>query len=1107
MMVYKKILLALIIFNLNLSSIIILVYNNNQNNSIEFNENLGNIKSSSNGDRAGKVFSIITIPTSDGYINRDQPNLNKQPEIYMPNYFISHGNMNFENITALNYTKEIEADPTDYIFGHETDQTFIYQSFSVELDQYINNLSINILDVNDGGLVTYNNSWEVAILNCSTDEEGIIKPDQELGALLQPPLEKSTIVSKWYDFDFKNSDIGPIYLNTSKTSSFTENGIEKFWFAFRVKIPPQTTGTKILYFRPDGGDSSDIGEGHTFKDFERVFLENFTHNNVTTYLDPPINGNYIEGNLSSFVELDEKRYIAAPQDDNMSLGFNFTLQNVSRGTYEYFRNIGLTPWLINWYREFPIFSIDIEISTKIDNIENIEKAILYMYNFSSGDWLSLENDINITTDDETVIAMKIWDPYIIKLVLDFIDNNNNMTFKMEYNGTAGYTVSINKFTVSIGENNTQFNTIQRYDPFLIDNYIPNSYEIVNGTKDSDSSLRDVEYYDNEFFKVKSDTNNLSIEFKFINVLQGIDMSLFDDISIVDFWVKYPNPILWFIDLDLRANVSISSPNNLSYAALEIYKGTREYEFLNATENANEWIQLSQTNKALAMLEPFKHIPERYDGEKAYQYVQFLNESDDNSLRFRLRYVWNLGQTPPPGGFNVTVENFKLDFYVQNAITSDIASKIGFGLNSKTLEPEDIKMKNFGIEVSNVDNQTGSWNGDIPNGIPTLGLFEFNVTSIWHAIIFTSSGSYDLYKYAIDIDFDDDTASQYETGKNTFAVEVTDAFGVTLAGLEITFKLLDEDGKVVDEDTAVTNNKGIAKGSLEFDEVGDGYKIEVNYDKVGIYASKDIDSDEFRIVDDFTIFMDNLMIWLPYILIGLAAIVTFAAVRYHKLSNLRKYWAREALTLDDLIKISYILILHKDAGVTIYNEQISMDLDSDLIGGFLTAISQFRSELKKDIIPKSGEKGFEMDYYDFKIVITDGKYARVALILDGIPSESLKENQWDFTRRFEMKFGANLSEFQGDIRPFKETNDLVDRVFDIKLMYPLQLANHWEFTKLNKLERALVEVGLEMQKERKYIFSSSLLSYGLAGRKASRDQIISTILDLKRRGILIPMEIE
>jgi hypothetical protein len=75
------------------------------------------------------------------------------------------------------------------------------------------------------------------------------------------------------------------------------------------------------------------------------------------------------------------------------------------------------------------------------------------------------------------------------------------------------------------------------------------------------------------------------------------------------------------------------------------------------------------------------------------------------------------------------------------------------------------------------------------------------------------------------------------------------------------------------------------------------------------------------------------------------------------------------------------------------------------------------------------------------------------------------------------------------------------------MYPLQLGKHWQFTKLNKLETSLVEVAEQMEKERKFFFISRLLSYGLAGRKASRDQIISTILNLKRRGIIVPVEIE
>jgi len=185
----------------------------------------------------------------------------------------------------------------------------------------------------------------------------------------------------------------------------------------------------------------------------------------------------------------------------------------------------------------------------------------------------------------------------------------------------------------------------------------------------------------------------------------------------------------------------------------------------------------------------------------------------------------------------------------------------------------------------------------------------------------------------------------------------------------------------------------------------------------------------------------------------------------------------------------------------------VDLDSDLIGGFLTAISQFRSEIKKTGEESATGKGFEMDYYDFKVVIYDGDFVRVALILDGTPSKTLEANQELFTDRFEKRHGAILGAFSGDLSPFGETDNLVERIFDISLMYPLQLGRHWEFTKLNKLEQALVEVANQMQKERKFFFVSTLLSYGLAGRNVTRDQIISTILNLKRRGIIVPVKIE
>ena len=476
----------------------------------------------------------------------------------------------------------------------------------------------------------------------------------------------------------------------------------------------------------------------------------------------------------------------------------------------------------------------------------------------------------------------------------------------------------------------------------------------------------------------------------------------------------------------------------------------------------------------------------------------------NSLKFRLRYEWNESQTPPPGGFNVTIDEFSFDITVQNAKSSDFSSLIGFGYNNDALKPSDISMEVQGTSVAD----DGTWSGDIANGIPSSdGYFEFDITSRWEAVSFDVTITYNVYKYIIEIDFEDDFETQYMTGTEYFTIEVTDSSGQPISGLEIIFELLDADDKVVDDDTDITDTDGEATGSLELDELGDGFYIKVSYEQVGIYASEDKESDEFRVVDEFTIFMDNFLLFLPYILIGLAAIFTFIALRHRKLNKLREFWEEESIVLEDLLKISHIMIIHKDTGLTLYSKQTSMELDSDLISGFLTAISQFRSEIKKPKDEFDISTGFEMDYHDFKIDIVDGKYIRTALILEGIPSEQLKKNQEMFTNSFETKFSSLLVDFTGDVKPFRETDNLIESFFNISLMYPFQLGSNWKSAKLKKLDTALLEVAEQMQKERKYFFISNLLNYGLAGRKESKNQIISTLIALKRRNLLVPVKIE
>jgi hypothetical protein len=101
----------------------------------------------------------------------------------------------------------------------------------------------------------------------------------------------------------------------------------------------------------------------------------------------------------------------------------------------------------------------------------------------------------------------------------------------------------------------------------------------------------------------------------------------------------------------------------------------------------------------------------------------------------------------------------------------------------------------------------------------------------------------------------------------------------------------------------------------------------------------------------------------------------------------------------------------------------------------------------------------------------------------------------------------LDRFDGDISRFRGTDELIETYFNTTLMYPLKLAGFRDVFKLKPLEKALVEVAEQILKEKKFFFISSLLSFGLAGRKQSRDHIVSAILSLKNKGILVPIDIK
>ncbi|MFX0136229.1 MAG: hypothetical protein ACFFDN_21495 [Candidatus Hodarchaeota archaeon] len=124
-------------------------------------------------------------------------------------------------------------------------------------------------------------------------------------------------------------------------------------------------------------------------------------------------------------------------------------------------------------------------------------------------------------------------------------------------------------------------------------------------------------------------------------------------------------------------------------------------------------------------------------------------------------------------------------------------------------------------------------------------------------------------------------------------------------------------------------------------------------------------------------------------------------------------------------LTHIMVLIKTSGVVITAYSfIDEDLEGDLIGGFLTAIQSFGLEISKKETPMR-----KLSYQDFEIEIEDGKYVRIALILQGEPIPLVTQQLSEFCKKFETHFDSILQDFRGDISIFvKETPSLISEIF-------------------------------------------------------------------------------
>jgi len=120
----------------------------------------------------------------------------------------------------------------------------------------------------------------------------------------------------------------------------------------------------------------------------------------------------------------------------------------------------------------------------------------------------------------------------------------------------------------------------------------------------------------------------------------------------------------------------------------------------------------------------------------------------------------------------------------------------------------------------------------------------------------------------------------------------------------------------------------------------------------------------------------------------------------------------------------LMLIHKNTGLSLFNFNFSEKLlDSDLISGFLQAISSFGAE-----ISRQETKMKRLSYETFEIELTDGNFTVGALVTSGLPNYLTSTALAQFVQRFETRFKQELELFSGNVSQFALAGELIREIF-------------------------------------------------------------------------------
>ncbi|MFX1497581.1 MAG: hypothetical protein ACFFBH_08655 [Promethearchaeota archaeon] len=220
---------------------------------------------------------------------------------------------------------------------------------------------------------------------------------------------------------------------------------------------------------------------------------------------------------------------------------------------------------------------------------------------------------------------------------------------------------------------------------------------------------------------------------------------------------------------------------------------------------------------------------------------------------------------------------------------------------------------------------------------------------------------------------------------------------------------------------------------------------------------------------------------------------------------------------DILNIKHIILITKDSGLLVVNYPVSGgSINVDLLIGFIQANIMFSTSGKAlgngtDVI---GQRSFyELQFETFNILVRNGNFIRVCLVLDQKASESLKQCVAKFLSEYEQIYSKKIEQLLSTgFRNFDDTINFIIETFNIRLVFPMVLTHTLlpdDINEINKniIQKAIIDFAHELLAKKKFFFINNLLNKVQNIVNLSPHIILYEIYQLLKKNIIIPSNIE